>query len=523
MSKNFTLMAAISLVALSGTLGCLKSKDASVKTLDNIETLGPLEFTECAGTYNLNPMATQLALPRHLLQAVQSVPEKLQQSFFEDLHGRIEVSSNLAGICWPDESHGPAREDEVLGCVRQYGNSDRPLVIHLLATTPAKEAYGLLLRFGFIMSNQVQNRNIPATGEVTFWGATGGASGQTNERIAIAFLADAGSRGTPAATALEKFGIPLNATLAATDDARENSWRSIAPEIRADLATRIIAEAFHSRYCTAETRKSMSARYPRTSQLFEMVAADLEGRALALASNSDVGKASSTWNGWYKTYDGATQSRRARGDDMGSKARTNLAQSIEAGLKGSDSEQSYRLMATNKMDIDMMQLLGFLFQALRGLSSGNSQIPQGFSGGLGGGNLLPGFLPPGNLPIGPMPMGPQPGGILPMSGSADAEAKSAFDSGNRYRQQSGLQPLQWSDTISTECNAQAQAQIAGGMNHWLVPHPNSNAENIASGQTTGSEVATAWYNSDGHRANLLGSYTQSAVGHSNNEWCQRFK
>jgi uncharacterized YkwD family protein len=53
-------------------------------------------------------------------------------------------------------------------------------------------------------------------------------------------------------------------------------------------------------------------------------------------------------------------------------------------------------------------------------------------------------------------------------------------------------------------------------------------ENIASGQTTPSQVVTAWMNSPGHRSNILSlSYTQIGVGLAKNKygktyWTQMF-
>jgi len=51
---------------------------------------------------------------------------------------------------------------------------------------------------------------------------------------------------------------------------------------------------------------------------------------------------------------------------------------------------------------------------------------------------------------------------------------------------------------------------------------NSYAENIAYGQITPEEVVNAWMNSEGHKANILGDYTQIGVGFCNNYWCQDF-
>jgi uncharacterized protein YkwD len=52
-------------------------------------------------------------------------------------------------------------------------------------------------------------------------------------------------------------------------------------------------------------------------------------------------------------------------------------------------------------------------------------------------------------------------------------------------------------------------------------------ENVAYGQRSASEVMSAWMNSDGHRANILGNgYTQLGVGHykknGTDYWAQIF-
>lgn len=51
------------------------------------------------------------------------------------------------------------------------------------------------------------------------------------------------------------------------------------------------------------------------------------------------------------------------------------------------------------------------------------------------------------------------------------------------------------------------------------------AENIAKGQTTPEAVVNAWWNSEGHRKNMLNSsYTQIGVGYvsDGNYWTQMF-
>lgn len=495
---------------------CKNGEIGSMKTLENLESLGPLEFTECHGANPLHPKAARLNLPAHLRAAVQAVPMNLQQSFFDDLKGSIEINNDLAGICWQDSNQLPTREDDITGCVRHYGNDSRPLVIHVLESNPVsessrkRESYDLVLRFGFIWADQVNTRDIPPIGNVGFYNVTGGPIGAIHQQLTLAFLEDVASRGPSGAKSIANFGIPRDVTLASNPANRETNWNRLPQGLRDDFAKRVAAETFHSHFCSVSTRKSMEKRFPATSNVFTEMARDLEGREPTVGADTKV-LASSTRSGWYETYGQLARSRNAAGQDAGISARITLASQIEGGA------------ATKFHLFDLQQMLPFLIQGLSGLMSGGDFDPTSFINQLIDGGPLP---TPSNAPIlSKPPTLPTPN--APASGDdisdIDPEARIAFEEGNKYRQQHGLPPHKFSRVIYDECVAQAQAQVAQGMKHWLVPHPNSSAENIAYGQRTGVIVAKTWYESPGHRANLLGRYTTSAVGHVRNQWCHRFR
>lgn len=536
------------MIAMAGW-GCKNSEVGSFKTLDNLEALGPLEFTQCAGNFPLHPKASELKFPTHLKAAIQAVPVNLQNSFFDDLKGSIELHDDLAGVCWPDPAQRPQREDDVTGCVRQYGDATRPLVIHLLAskhdTTEShnKQSYALLLRFGFIWADQVQSRHITASGPVTFYGVTDGPIGSIQNQLTLAFLDDVAARGSAGARAIAAFGIPEQVTLAATPALRERLWNGLPMALRNDFTTRVAAESFHSYFCSDTTRSSMANRYRSTDQIFSEMARDMLGQT-KIADVKASGTISATRSGWYDTYGKSATMRLANGQDVGSAARVAVARDIENSL-GIGSSRQFQTSQTGFQLFDLQQMLPFLFQALNGLMSGSGFDPMSFMnqllGGLGG-NVFPN--PGGNIVPTPNPTQPTtpnqvtplptptpsiiPNPTTPSAGGdgmndIDPEARIAFEEGNKYRQQHGLPPHQFSRVIYDECVAQAQAQVSQGMKHWLVPHPNSNAENIASGQRNGVSVASAWYNSPGHKANLLGRYKTSAVGRAQNQWCHRFK
>lgn len=107
---------------------------------------------------------------------------------------------------------------------------------------------------------------------------------------------------------------------------------------------------------------------------------------------------------------------------------------------------------------------------------------------------------------------------------------------NDYRATQGKGPL-----VSTaSLNAAAAAHAQDMVNNAFFSHTGSGgstvgsrtrangcswsgvAENIAQGQTAPSAAMTTWINSDGHRRNLLGPYTQFGEARIGNTWVAVF-
>lgn len=100
-------------------------------------------------------------------------------------------------------------------------------------------------------------------------------------------------------------------------------------------------------------------------------------------------------------------------------------------------------------------------------------------------------------------------------------AKAAFEAVNAYRTSNGLSALTWNDSLYENCVVRA-AEIVTSFSH---TRPNGTScftaltvsyrwagENIAAGYTGAQAVADAWWNSPGHKANILhSSYTQAAI------------
>lgn len=103
-------------------------------------------------------------------------------------------------------------------------------------------------------------------------------------------------------------------------------------------------------------------------------------------------------------------------------------------------------------------------------------------------------------------------------------AKDAFDAVNQYRINNGKTALKWSNSLYEAAAVRAE-EITDLFSH---TRPNGElcfttlkakgisyryaGENIAAGQPTGQSVATAWYNSESHRNNMLsGNYKKAAI------------
>ena len=102
----------------------------------------------------------------------------------------------------------------------------------------------------------------------------------------------------------------------------------------------------------------------------------------------------------------------------------------------------------------------------------------------------------------------------------ESMAREAFDIVNQYRADVGLDALTWNDAIYEGTKIRAQELVAS----YSHTRPNGErcstvisdfsyvGENIARGQGSASHVCNSWYNSEGHRNNMLNeNYTKGAI------------
>lgn len=163
-----------------------------------------------------------------------------------------------------------------------------------------------------------------------------------------------------------------------------------------------------------------------------------------------------------------------------------------------------------------------------------SQLPNTGNGGNAGSNnpgARPGVQPrnqPGTLPQ-------QATECYKADPAICAIEKKILDLTNEYRVRSGLQPLTLAPKISFAARDWSQKQAnMGGIGHAGFPSSRRavlanefgadqrfslSAENVAmfsysfnSGDAVAKEFATMWWNSSGHRRNMLGDYPMLGVG-----------
>ena len=94
---------------------------------------------------------------------------------------------------------------------------------------------------------------------------------------------------------------------------------------------------------------------------------------------------------------------------------------------------------------------------------------------------------------------------------------------NKYRKSHGLKPLQPVRSLLSTARIHSRRMRAGnGM--WHGGTSGWSGENVAVGQANAKEVTNVWYNSPGHRANMLNpNFRYIGVGHDQRHWTQQFK
>ena len=127
------------------------------------------------------------------------------------------------------------------------------------------------------------------------------------------------------------------------------------------------------------------------------------------------------------------------------------------------------------------------------------------------------------------------------TGDTTPAEEPEFDLVNQIREENGLEPFVYNETLAETARAHSQDMIDRDFFDHYNPDGKSPfdrmrdnglsfsmaAENIAAGQRTPEEVVESWMNSEGHRANILGDCKELGVGlalggHYGYYWTQCF-
>lgn len=162
------------------------------------------------------------------------------------------------------------------------------------------------------------------------------------------------------------------------------------------------------------------------------------------------------------------------------------------------------------------QILALILSAILG-ALGGTQLPSS--------GIKP--PPPVVQPTPPVPSVPTPTPPAPSGPSIDGLSAALLACHNEARAKAGLNPLAIDPRLTQAAQAHSVAMArAGVMSHGDLgdgafpqrifatgyPPMSSVAENVAWGQPEAEAVFADWMNSAGHRANILGPYTQCGFG-----------
>ncbi len=545
--------------------GCRNaSQTSTTKTLDNVGS-SSIIFESCSGK---GPVHKRAALEHepHLKAALASVPITVQNGFFDDLGGRIRITTD-ASEC----SQTTNRSDDILSCWKRLPDQRQSVEIVLKRSDRTKEQYALVRAFGFVYGDILLNRVFPKDINSPVKIAEGPQGGLRDYKshMASVFIGEL-KRSLPEKNIAElqsilgSLGLP---SAVVTEDDFQKRWHmfsSLPESVQNGFASRVFAEAFHSQFCSTKTAEKACAKFPGTMDSFKPYAQDLTSETkegFYRCSEANKNAASASRVEWNQLNRASIMERKSKGLDTGAYVNSRIAERVRAKTGPQNREQGD---SDFSLGGDMLQqLLGLITGGLSGGGGGGggllSQLLGGLGGGGGGGGLgdILGSLGLGdlfgggmnnnsgannNLPLQPDASAPPqnsagPGsnqlsgvGTAPLpdssgGGIASAEEQAGIDATNRYRQSQGKSALQVDPQMVQDCRKQAQMQAQkGGLTHWLYPAGVARAENIAYGSKSGEyTVMQQWVKSPGHHANIMSNHRFIGIGNVGNQWCQRFR
>lgn len=558
-------------------ISCQRTGETSkVNTLDNFAKGGPLTLHECfAATPWVHPRAPKekdlgsAKLYKEFVTALGAVPRQTQFAFFEKPNfGVIEFYDDLDGKCIADEFAADVKAAaQAEGAKKNVGETNvgcwvrnpRPTIRLKRDATALR--YATVRQFGYVWAELQSSFAFSSNKPVVDPNGDALHNGFKTS-LALAFLRDVDQDPAQKGYSLTRFknmGIPdallqsqKGVARAQVETNQRKIWNQWGRDQARTFANRVAVETYHSYYCNKETRDSLHDEFPAVAAIFELEAPAIVGKAAPskLAKGTEISAASCGYG--CRNQASLAKFSQADFEQANNKFYTNMKNILhEQTGEAKKAKEGFGLGLFDGFFSMFGSLSNLLFGGALNSSANPLNLNSGnscpFSGGSTNGS---GVIPSGSgsnpyTGGGATPFGGDTSTTPPISGGGSNPYADSSSSGaggndeqivlqetNKYRTTAGAKALQLDANLSAGCLVQVQLQAKCGLKHVLdeacVENSPSawrgaNAENIAQGQPTAQMVATEWYNSEGHRANMLnGAFGRMGLARFQNQWCQRF-
>lgn len=361
-------------------VSCKMPNEASrLRTLDNIGLSAPV-FEACEGANKVHPKAGLSSEP-HLLKALAAVPMSVQNGFFDDLGGRIRISS-------PSEcSSQSSREDDVLGCWKRSSDPKQSVEIIVTRSSKTKEQYSLVRTFGFVYGDILLHRAIPKSNlsPVKITASQLGSLEDFKAQMASTFLGELAQSIPPSGktqlnSTLSKMGISSSVISEKDAAKRWVKFRKLPTKVKNEFSSRVFAEAFHSQFCVPNSVQSACKNFPETMEQFRPYAIDVtsqSGERFISCPQRKTLTSSASHLEFNTLYQDSITKRRNHGADNGAFVNAKIAEKASQRLASTTAKTGVK---SNKAGF---QLTGGLLENLLGMITGGLSIGGG-DGGVGG-------------------------------------------------------------------------------------------------------------------------------------------
>jgi hypothetical protein len=245
--------AILALIAASVAFNGCKSRESAsaTKSLDNFTSKNgaKLTFNSCSGSEAVKASSEQLrgslSDVAAMKKALTAVPVALQNAFFNDLQGAINIVPDISSICGVKPA-AQSSADDLLACWR---GGESGIGIFIKAENDQKLTernirHSVVRMMGYVLTDVIM---------------------KSKRDGAEAAVAD-----NPALTSVKKD----IATALKTDTEKSKDYR-IPDHLKSDeakFADAAFAEAFDSFYCSAESQTKMAKSFPKTFAMFQEIA-----------------------------------------------------------------------------------------------------------------------------------------------------------------------------------------------------------------------------------------------------------